>query len=67
MPDSTSCSWCGAPITHDPDDPPSIQSWCSSECSDAETADEPGWIKVEDLTPEQRAELDVLLSPAQRH
>ncbi len=64
-PDDKYCDHCGSTLA--PDDgttPKSSRSWCSMACGDAATADEPGWIRIADMTPLQRAELDHFMTPA---
>lgn len=58
------CDECGIDLGPlDPSMPRSTRSWCSTACADKATANEPGWVRVEDLAPAQRAELDQILTP----
>lgn len=63
------CEHCGRAITLRPDDPPASRSFCSDACLDAWTASgaegSDGWVRVEDLTAMQRAELEALLGHGQ--
>lgn len=58
------CSHCGKALSKG-DGPKSIRSWCNQECMDAWDKANPeeaaGWIRVERMTPTQRAELDAML------
>lgn len=57
------CAHCEAPLATN--GIPSERGWCDEACLDAWYSANPeeakGWIRVEDLTPEQRAELDALI------
>lgn len=61
------CAECGRLMPTDGDDAlPSPPRWCSPSCADRATASEPGWIRVEDMTAEQRAELDAIIAPPEK-
>lgn len=60
------CDQCGQPMAEPLDAVErklleASRVWCSKECGDAALKDEPGWIAVEDLSAEQRAELLAVL------
>lgn len=60
------CSYCDKALCFSGAPAPS-RAWCDEDCQAAWDAAHPkeaaGWIRVEDATPEQRAELDALLRP----
>jgi len=61
MIDKSNCEQCGAEIMYDSCSNPAPMC-CGSTCQEAWEAANPGeWVKVEDLSRFQRAELDALL------
>lgn len=59
------CAQCTAPLYGGAAVPDAIIGWCSEACTDTWMAAHPeeskGWIKIEDLTAAQRAELDAII------
>lgn len=61
MAQAMNCAQCGAMVAASYG-PECVRRWCSQVCDKAWDEAHPGyWIKVEDMTREQRAELDAIL------
>lgn len=58
------CCQCGKPLRPGAH-PPSIREWCGNACvaawEDANPVESSGWIRVENMTPLERAELEALI------
>lgn len=57
------CATCGKGLVGSVFDPPCGRGWCSPACAEAwdKAYPEEGWVRVEDATLEQRAELLAIL------